>query len=461
MLPVVAIVGRPNVGKSTLFNRLMGQRKAIVGDRPGVTVDRLEQTCQLSPSCRILLVDTGGIGEGEHHLEHRQGSRPEQQVSMQAAIEAQVDAALEVADLVLFVAEGSAGVCAADHDIANRLRQSNHHLMLLINKAERMGSELEFHALGLGEPRPVSAMHGNGIHALKQSIEMEITAILQAQKSVDTNQHQGLPLASIAVIGRPNVGKSTLINRWLRQDRMVVSPMAGTTRDAVDHDLPWQEHFIRLVDTAGQRKSGRIKDVIEFVARIKAEQACERADVAVLLLDGDETIVEQDMRLMQMAHDKGCALIVAVNKVDLLDNATWDRFADRLDFHMRSQHSIPHCRISAETNDGCRKLLRQAVAAAQCNRFEAGTGELNRWMERTQQQQHAPSDRGTVVRIKYITQVASRPPTLKLFCNRPDTVKESYRRFLAQSFCDTFDLPGVPVRLIFTASDNPYTAHKR
>ena len=439
----------------------MGQRKAIVGDRPGVTVDRLEQTCQLTASCRILLVDTGGIGEGEHHLEHRQQSRPEQQISMQASIEAQVDAALEVADLVLFVAEGSAGICAADHAIADRLRQSNHRLMLLVNKAERMGSELEFHALGLGEPRPVSAIHGNGIQPLKQAIETDVSVILRTRKSSDSSPQQGLPLASIAVIGRPNVGKSTLINRWLRRDRMVVSPMAGTTRDAVDYDLPWQDGFIRLVDTAGQRKSGRIKDVIEFVARIKAEQACERADVAVLLLDGSETIVEQDMRLMQMAHDKGCALIVAVNKADLLDDAAWDRFTDRLGFRMRSQHDIPRCRISAESNDGCRKLLRQAVAAAQRNRFEAGTGELNRWMERIQQQQHAPSDRGTIVRIKYITQVASRPPTLKLFCNRPDTVKASYRRFLAQSFCDTFDLPGVPVRFIFTASDNPYTAHQR
>ncbi|MDQ6951084.1 MAG: ribosome biogenesis GTPase Der [Mariprofundales bacterium] len=462
MLPVVAIVGRPNVGKSTLFNRLMGQRKAIVGDRPGVTVDRLEQSCQLTPSCRMLLVDTGGIGEGEHHLEHRQGSRPEQQVSMQLAIESQVTAALEVADLVLFVVEGSAGVCAADHDIANRLRQSKHRLMVLVNKAERLGSEMEFHALGLGEPQAVSAMHGNGINALKRRIEAELVALQQANAPLTENDHlRGHPLASVAVIGRPNVGKSTLINRWLREDRMVVSPMAGTTRDAVDHDLVWEDGFIRLVDTAGQRKAGRIKDVIEFVARVKAEQACERADVAVLLLDGAETIVEQDMRLMQMAYDKGCALIVAVNKVDLLDKEEWKHFADRLDFRMRSQHAIPRCRISAEANEGCRKLLRQAVVAAEYNRFQAGTGELNRWLERTQQQQHAPSDRGTVVRIKYITQVSTRPPTLKLFCNRPDTVKESYRRFLEQSFRDTFHLPGVPVRLILTASDNPYSQRKR
>jgi len=455
MLPVVAIVGRPNVGKSTLFNRLMGQRKAIEGDRPGVTVDRLELACQLSPSCRILLVDTGGIGEGEHHLEHRQQSRPEQRISMQSAIESQVDAALDVADLVLFVVEGSAGLCAADQQIAKRLRSAKHHMMLIVNKAEQPLSALEFHALGLTDPMPISAIHGNGVAQLKEKIEAELLTLTP----IAHDEYRDL-LASVAVIGRPNVGKSTLINRWLGEERMVVSPMAGTTRDAVDHDLPWEDGTIRLVDTAGQRKQGRIKDVIEFVSRVKAEQACTRADVAVLLLDGGEVIAEQDMRLMQMAHDKGCALVVAVNKMDLLDDEGWKQFADRLGFRMRGLQSIPCFRVSAQSGHSCTKLLKEAVAAAQRNRFEAGTGELNRWLDMIQQQQHAPSDRGTVVRMKYITQVSSRPPTLKLFCNRPATLKESYRRFLEQSFRNQFDLAGVPIRFIFTASDNPYIKNK-
>ncbi len=453
MPPVVAIVGRPNVGKSTLFNRLVGQRKAIEGDRPGVTVDRLQLSCQLSPSCRILLVDTGGIGEGEHHLEHRQQSRPEQRVSMQSAIESQVEAALEVASLVLFVTDGSSGMCAADEQIANRLRAGTAKTLLLVNKAERPQSALEFHAIGLGEPMPISAIHGNGIAQLKERIEAELTALSAAD---DSHEFRDL-LAAIAVIGRPNVGKSTLINHWLGEERMVVSPMAGTTRDAVDHDLSWNGGTVRLVDTAGQRKQGRIRDAIEFVARVKAEQACARADVAVLLLDGNEGISEQDMRLMQMAQEKGCALLVAVNKSDLLDHLAWQRFADRLDFRMRSQHTIPRIRISAQSGSGCKKLLREAIAAAQRNRFEAGTGELNRWLEMVQRQKHAPSDRGTIVRMKYITQIATSPPTLKLFCNRPATVKESYRRFLEQSFRDYFALSGVPVRFLFSASRNPYT----
>ena len=456
MLPVVAIVGRPNVGKSTLFNRLMGERKAIEGDRPGVTVDRLEMACQLSPSCRILLVDTGGIGEGEHHLEHRQQSRPEQRISMQSAIEAQVEAALEVADLVLFVTDGGAGLCAADEEIAGRLRATKHRMMLIVNKAEQQLSALEFHALGLGEPLPISAIHGNGIARLKERIEAELLDIAPA----DDHSYRDL-LAAIAVVGRPNVGKSTLINRWLGEERMVVSPMAGTTRDAVDHDLPWGDGVIRLVDTAGQRKQGRIKDAIEFVSRVKAEQACARADVAVVLLDGGEVIAEQDMRLMQMAHDKGCALVVAVNKIDLLDDAGWERFRERLAFRMRGLQSVPSLRISAQSGERCRKLLNEAVAAAKRNRFEAGTGELNRWLEKIQQQQHAPSDRGTVVRMKYITQVGTSPPTLKLFCNRPATIKASYRRFLEQSFRNQFNLAGVPVRFIFSASDNPYVRRKR
>ncbi|MDQ6963996.1 MAG: ribosome biogenesis GTPase Der [Mariprofundales bacterium] len=456
MAPVVAIVGRPNVGKSTLFNRLMGRRKAIEGDRPGVTVDRLELACQLSPGCCIMLVDTGGIGEGEHHLEHRQQSRPEQRLSMQSAIESQVDAALDIADLVLFVVEGSAGLCAADQQIAKRLRAARLRVMLIVNKAEQPLSALEFHALGLGDPLPISAIHGNGIAQLKERVEAEL---LELRVAGDV-EYRDL-LAAVAVIGRPNVGKSTLINHWLGEERMVVSPMAGTTRDAVDHDLAWEGGTIRLVDTAGQRKQGRIKDVIEFVSRVKAEQSCASADVAVLLLDGGELIAEQDMRLMQMAQDKGCALVVAVNKMDRLDSEGWEQFADRLSFRMRGLQTIPCLQISAQSGHGCTKLLKEAVAAAKRNRFEAGTGELNRWLEMIQQQQHAPSDRGTVVRMKYITQTGSSPPTLKLFCNRPTTLKDSYRRFLEQSFRSHFNLAGVPVRFIVTASSNPYISRRR
>ncbi|MDX8401169.1 MAG: GTPase, partial [Mariprofundaceae bacterium] len=256
-LPVVAIVGRPNVGKSTLFNRLIGRRKAIVGDRPGVTVDRLESDCSFGAQ-RAVLVDTGGIGEGAHDV-------------MQPAIDAQVEAALAVADLVLFAVDAQAGLTAADEEIAARLRRQGLPVLVVANKAENPDLAVEFHALGLGEPLAVSAMHGGGVRTLVARIEAWLEERGIACEGGDAAEaDRDDVLASVSVIGRPNVGKSTLINAWLGRERMVVSPVAGTTRDAIDAWLDWDGGRIRLVDTAGQRKQGRIHDVIEFVARVKA-----------------------------------------------------------------------------------------------------------------------------------------------------------------------------------------------
>ncbi len=441
-LPVVAIVGRPNVGKSTLFNRLVGKRKAIVGDRPGVTVDRLESECALGKR-KVMLVDTGGIGEGTHDV-------------MQPAIDAQVEAALAVADMVLFVGDAQAGATPVDASIAEQLRRHDLPLLLLVNKAEKPGSEIDFYSLGLGEPHPVSAAHGAGIRDCIRTIEAMLPPVEQLD---DAEQEE--PLASVAVIGRPNVGKSTLINAWLHRERMVVSSVAGTTRDAIDSLLPYRDGVVRLVDTAGQRKHGRINDIVEFVARVKAVQAFRRADVAVMLLDGGEGVVEQDMRLMQLALDEGCALLVAVNKLDLLDDEAWRYYAERLDFRMRGFADIPVFRITAKDGKGVKRLLNEAVQAAQRNRFEIGTGALNRWLEAVQAAQHPPSDHGAVVRLKYASQIGTRPPSIKIFCNRPKGLKTSYRRYLEQSFRREFDLAGVPVRFTFSASKNPYQSEGR
>lgn len=437
-LPVVAIVGRPNVGKSTLFNRIVGRRAAIVGDRPGVTVDRLENECRIGER-DVVLVDTGGIGEGTHDV-------------MQPAIDAQVEAALEIADVVLFVVDAQAGVTPVDAVIAEKLRRHQIPLLLVANKAEKPGSEIEFFSLGLGDPMPLSAAHGKGVRAFLECVE----ALLPEVEAGDEEQLEHNLIASVVVIGRPNVGKSTLINAWLRRQRMVVSDIAGTTRDAIDSIMPYCDGMIRLVDTAGQRKHGRISDIIEFVARVKAVQAFRRADVAVMLLDGGEGIVEQDMRLMQLALDEGCALIVAVNKLDLLDQEQWRYYAERLDFRMRGMSDIPVFRIAAKRGKGVKRLLDEAVAAAARNSFELSTGALNRWLADAQQAQHPPSDHGAVVRLKYASQTATRPPTIKIFCNRPKGLKTSYKRYLEQSFRKSFDLTGVPVRFMFTASKNPY-----
>jgi len=440
-LPIVAIVGRPNVGKSTLFNRLVKKRKAIVGDRPGVTVDRLESRCDIGQR-QVVLVDTGGIGEPQHG-------------EMQSAIDAQVEAALEVADLVIFAVDGQHGCTPVDEAIADKLRRHGLPVVLVVNKAENPDVMHDFYVLGLGEPQPVSAIHGQGVRQLVDHLEEVVPELPPLQEAASE------PRASIAVIGRPNVGKSTLINAWLGRDRMVVSPIAGTTRDAIDSELPYGDGVVRLVDTAGQRKQGRIHDVIEFVARVKAVQAFRRADAAVMLLDGSEGIVEQDMRLMRLAQNEGCALIVAVNKVDLLSDEEWNYYAERLDFRMRGLPDVPVFRVAAKERKGVRKLLDEAVRAAERNAFATGTGELNRWLERAQERQRPPSDDGASVRMKYVSQIASSPPTLKIFCNRPHRVKDSYLRYLEQDFRKSFGLPGVPVRIQFAATENPYAGKER
>ncbi|MDT8376447.1 MAG: ribosome biogenesis GTPase Der [Mariprofundaceae bacterium] len=440
-VPVVAIVGRPNVGKSTLFNRLVGKRKAIVGDRPGVTVDRLETECLLG-EYQAVLVDTGGIGETQHG-------------QMQDAIDIQVEAALNVADIVIFAVDGQAGCTPVDQNIADRLRREALPVVLVVNKAENPDVAMDFYSLGMGEPHPVSAAHGQGVKELIMHLTDSIAVIDEAGPAREDETPANL-IASVTVIGRPNVGKSTLINAWLKRERMVVSPVAGTTRDAIDSDLPYNDGVIRLVDTAGQRKHGRISDVIEFVARVKAVQAFRLADVAVMLLDGSEGVVEQDMRLMRLAHDEGCALIVAVNKMDLLSSEEWNYYVDRLRYRMRSLTDIPVFRISAKNSKGVWPLLHEAVKAAECNAFETGTGELNRWLESAQSRQRAPSHDGAAVKMKYVSQISTSPPTLKIFCNRPKGVKTSYLRFLTEDFKKTFSLPGVPVRIILSGSRNPY-----
>ncbi len=439
-LPVIAIVGRPNVGKSTLFNSLIRQRKAIVGDRPGVTVDRLESEWRLGERT-VTLVDTGGMGQDDGD-------------DMQSAIERQVEAALDVADVVVFVVDGEVGLAAVDQSIADKLRRQNMDVVLVVNKAENPDMAVEFFSLGMGVPMAVSALHGHGIRPLRDVLSQRLP-----EKYVRRESESKI-VARLAVVGRPNVGKSTLINTWLGRERMVVSARAGTTRDAVDVDMPYVDKegkgVVRLVDTAGQRRHARIKDAIEFVARVKAQQAFARADAAMLLLDGGEDVAEQDMRLMALAQEKGCALLVAVNKVDLLDDEAWKDYTERLDFRMRGLADIPVFRIAAKQGKGVKKLLAHAVEAARRNQRTLNTGELNRWLATVQEQQQPPSDDGAAVRMKYCTQVATSPPVIKIFCNRPDGMKQTYRRYLARDFRKRFNLPGIPVRLMFLVTKNPY-----
>ncbi|MDQ6961223.1 MAG: ribosome biogenesis GTPase Der [Mariprofundaceae bacterium] len=436
-IPAIAIVGRPNVGKSSLFNRLLKRRQAIVGDRPGVTVDRVEHVWDVHGQSTIL-VDTGGIGETPHG-------------TMQDAIDQQVQAALDVAHIVFFVVDGQCGLTTVDQSIARKLRHTGLPIILVVNKAEAEGSEMEFHRLGITQLIPTSAVHGKGIKELLHAT----SHLLPKEAEVNEEDDEDI-IAKIAIIGRPNVGKSSLVNRWIGRDRMVVSPIAGTTRDAIDTDIAHREGKVRLIDTAGQRKQGRINDVIEFVSRVKGRQALHRAQAAVLLLDGEETIVEQDMRLIQMAQDEGSALVIAVNKSDAMTEQESERYEQRLSYRMRSQHDLKVCHISAQTGQGCKALLKAAIAAAKRNQFTLSTGELNRWLEYAEQQQYVPHRKAGVIRLKYATQVTTNPPTIKIFSNRPTKIKETYVRYLEQSFKKNFDLAAVPVRFIFDGSTNPY-----
>lgn len=434
VLPLAAIIGRPNVGKSTLFNRLIGQRKAIVGDRPGVTIDRVEGIWKL-PEGDVMLVDTGGIGADRSEL--------------QEAIDMQVEAALNVADVVLFVVDGRDGLTAVDEAIAEKLRKQRANTLLVVNKAENPDVALEFYSLGMGDPMPVSAAHGHGVRELARQVAAMVP---QAHPPAEEKEL----LARIAVVGRPNAGKSTLINAWLGQSRMVVSSVAGTTRDSVDADLHYGGGTVRLIDTAGMRKHGRIADVVEFVAVTKARQAMGRAESAVVLIDCIQGVAEQDLRLMSLAQEAGCALVVAANKTDALSDGDWADFSRRLEFRMRGLPDIPVRRISALTGRGVGALLGEAVRAASRNRFRIGTGELNRWLQRVQKAQPAPSSDGQPLRLKYCTMATTSPPTLRIFCNRPRALKASYRRYLEREFRQAFNLAGVPIRLSFTASENPY-----
>lgn len=438
--PVVAIVGRPNVGKSTLFNRLCGKRHAIVGNRPGVTIDRLEKEWRIGKR-KAVLVDTGGIGSGEGELA--------------TATARQVDAALAVADVVLFVLDGKEGLTVADEEIGNRLRRSGLPVIVVVNKSETRTMDTAFYQLGMGEPVFVSAEHGLGMDVLCQRLEQALPD--RPVESIDIRP----PEASIAVVGRPNVGKSTLINAWLGHDRLVVSEVPGTTRDAVDVEMIFDGKRIRLVDTAGQRKRGRVKDFIEIVTRIKAIQALRRADAAVVLIDGEEGIVEQDVRMVHLAMEQGCAAVVAVNKCDLLSPQDKQHLMERLHFRLRGLEDVPVLTVSAKQKKGVFKLLECAYGQALRNRIRIPTAKLNRWLSVATERHPHPEISGKRVKLKYCVQTGQSPPVIKCFCNRPSLIRKDYLRFLEKELKRHFGLEGVPVRFQFESGTNPYLERSR
>jgi len=442
MLPVVVIVGRPNVGKSTLFNRLAGRRSALVADTPGVTRDRKEAEAMLRGR-RVTLVDTAGLEE----------AAPE---TMAGRMRASSASAVATADLVVFVVDARAGITPADEHFAAWLRRQGRPVLVVVNKAEgRAGSNaaLEAYSLGLDEPLAVSAEHGEGLADLMR----EIADRLPEESEVAVAE-EDRPL-KLAIIGRPNAGKSTLLNRLLGEERMITGPEPGLTRDAVAVRLTDTDGtVIELVDTAGIRRRARVELALEKLSVSAAIEALKMAEVVVLAVDAVEGLHEQDLQIARLVEREGRACVLALTKWDAVAdrNAARRGVSDRLETSLAQMKGIPVVTLSAITGQGLDKLLPAVRAAHAVWNMRVATGTLNRWLEAALERHQPPLVNGRRLKLRYMTQAKARPPTFIVFGTRSDQTPEDYQRYLVNSLRETFKLPGVPIRLQFRGTENPY-----
>ena len=443
MLPVVVIAGRPNVGKSTLFNRLVGRRAALVADTPGVTRDRKEAEALLRGR-QVLLVDTAGLEE----------AAPD---TLPGRMAAGAGTAVAAADLVVFVVDARAGMTPADRHFAQWLRRAGRPVLLVANKAEGRGAQaavLDAFELGLGEPLAVSAEHGEGISELMS----EIADSLPASPVANSRVAEGETPLKLAIVGRPNVGKSTLLNRLLGEERMLTGPEPGLTRDAVAVVLHDAAGPIELVDTAGLRRRARVVESLEKLATGAAIGALKLAEVVVVVVDATEGLHDQDLQIAQLVEREGRAAVLALNKWDSVANKAAARraVADRLDASLAQMKGIEVVFLSALTGAGVDKLLPTVRGAWRIWNTRLPTAALNRWFEQALQRHPPPLVRGRRLRLRYITQPKARPPTFVAFGSRTPELPEDYRRYLVNSLRETFELPGTPIRLQLRATRNPY-----
>jgi GTP-binding protein len=443
-LPIVVIAGRPNVGKSTLFNRLAGRRIALVADTPGVTRDSKDAEAQLRGRM-VRLIDTAGLEE----------SAPE---TLAGRMRAGSASAVSQADLVLFVLDARAGVTPADEHFAQWLRRQGKPVLLVANKAEgrtATSSILDAYALGLGDPVGVSAEHGEGVADLMSEIADRLPPELS---SVAEDAGDDRPL-KLAIVGRPNAGKSTLINRLLGEERMITGPEPGLTRDAVATILADdQGRAVELVDTAGMRRRARVEEPLEKMSVSSAIQALKMAEVVVLTLDAVEGIHDQDLQIARLIEREGRACIVALNKWDAVPdrNATRKAISERLEDSLAQMKGIPVVTLSALTGAGVDRLLPAVRAAHEVWNKRIPTGELNRWFEYALETHQAPLVSGRRLKLRYVTQAKARPPTFVVFGTRAEQTPEDYTRYLVNSLRDTFKLPGTPIRLQLRGTKNPF-----
>jgi GTP-binding protein len=426
----VVVVGRPNVGKSTMFNRFIGRRQAIVEDTPGVTRDRNFGRAEWAGR-DFFVVDTGGL-------------EPEVDEPMAAAIRRQVEAALAEAEVVAFVVDSQAGVQPLDLKIADLLRKSPVPVVLVANKVDNLPDDLsylDFWELGVGEPQPVSALSGKGSGDVLDAIVGHLPEVEEAPEEA----------LHVAVVGKPNVGKSSFINRLLGQERLVVSEVAGTTRDAIDTPLRYHGRTLMFVDTAGLRRQSRIHESLEFYSALRTERAVERADVCLLLVDGTEPIHVQDLKIAEKAWNAGCGLIVVVNKWDLVekDTHTAPAFERQLRDRAPSLRWAPVIFTSALTGQRVQKTLDLVLEVAATRQERIPTSEVNELVRELAARQPPPHFRGRPVNILYATQSAVNPPTFVIFVNQRKGVTENYRRYLYNGFRDRWGFLGSPLRLRF------------
>jgi len=431
-LPIVAVVGRPNVGKSTLFNRLIGKRLSIVEDTPGVTRDRIYSECEWREK-NFMVVDTGGI-------------EPDSDDVILSQMRRQSELAIEKADVIVFVTNIKDGVTPDDYAVAEMLQKSGKPIVLVVNKVDSLGEppmELyEFYNLGLGDPFPVSSVHGHGTGDM-------LDAVYDFLPDSDKDEYSE-DYIKVAVIGKPNAGKSSLINRIAGEERVIVSDIAGTTRDSTDTVIENQFGKFVFIDTAGIRKKSKITERVEHYSVLRAYMAVDRADVCVIMLDAVEGFTEQDSKVAGYAHEQGKACVVAVNKWDLVEknDKTMQEFRTKLENDFSFMSYVPFVFISAKTGQRIDKLYELIKYTSEQNSMRISTGMLNDVLAYATTRVEPPSDKGRRLKIYYMTQPSTKPPTFVTFVNRADLFHFSYKRYIENQIRSAFGLEGTPVRFI-------------